>query len=245
MTSTLNQIEEQIKQDGYAVVRVVFSAERMRQIVSEIEFAFEQHENQANLRTSRQTVFAARNLIDLLPKLDDYWQQPVLLDLLERILGPKFGLVRVLYFDKPSHRSWTLPWHKDMTIAVKDNRRGGNLFSKPTTKAGVPHVEGSLAVLQNMLTLRIHLDEVTNDNGPLKVIPGSHLSGKQVDSASNRVDTILASAGDVLAMRPLLSHSSGHSDPEKEMHRRILHLEFSGQPELPDGYQWQWFEPAK
>ena len=97
-----------------------------------------------------------------------------------------------------------------------------------------------------MLTLRIHLDEVTDDNGPLKVIRGSH-HGKISDqtatavSQSHAVDTIYATAGDVLAMRPLISHASGASTPGTTRHRRILHLEFSGQPNLPDGFQWYHF----
>ena len=41
---------------------------------------------------------------------------------LQTALGPGLGLVRVLYFDKPPGQSWALPWHKDLTIAVRANR---------------------------------------------------------------------------------------------------------------------------
>ena len=97
-----------------------------------------------------------------------------------------------------------------------------------------------------MLTLRIHLDEVTDDNGPLKVIRGSHQSKlvDQMETAavqSNSIETIYAAAGDVLAMRPLISHASGASVSGTSRHRRILHLEFSGQPKLPDSFDWYHF----
>jgi len=91
-----------------------------------------------------------------------------------------------------------------------------------------------------MLTLRIHLDKVTEENGPLEVAIGSHANGKQSDS-NHTTQKILVEAGDVLAMRPMLSHTSGSSDPETRMHRRILHLEFAADEFLDDGFQWHQF----
>ena len=82
-------------------------------------------------------------------------------------------------------------------------------FSRPTQKAGVPHVIASDELLRQMLTLRIHLDEVTDENGPLRVIPQSHISSDSVGLGVDHAVTIYASAGDVLAMRPLISHASG------------------------------------
>jgi len=134
-----------------------------------------------------------------------------------------------------------LPLHKDLTIAVKDNSLPTTHFSKPTRKAGIDHVEASQTVLENMLTLRIHLDEVTESNGPLEVIPGSHHSGKPNEPTPNERVKILCDAGDVLAMRPMLSHGSGHTDPEGNLRRRILHLEFCGIEILPDAYHWMHF----
>src|SRR5205823_2336367 len=161
-----------------------------------------------------------------------------LTEALAGILGPAYGLVRVLFFDKPPQQTWALPWHKDLTIAVRDNRLPSAHFSKPTTKAGVPHVEAPRAVLEAMLTARIHLDAVTEANGPLKVIHGSHHAGKALalDVAPPR--TLLAEAGDVLLIRPLVAHCSGKSHPVTTQHRRVLHLEFAASPLLPDPYEW-------
>src|SRR5262249_11408360 len=137
------------------------------------------------------------------------------------------GLVRVLYFDKPPGQSWALPWHKDLTIAVRDNALPSERFGKPTRKAGVPHVEAPESVLAGMVTARIHLDDVTDENGPLKVVPGSHRAGKGLALADAEVRTVYAGAGDVLLMRPLVAHCSNRSLPETRRHRRILHLEFA------------------
>src|SRR5262249_53166231 len=151
---------------------------------------------------------------------------------LEAILGPRYGLVRVLFFDKPPERTWSLPWHKDMTIAVCDNQLPSPLFGKPTCKAGVPHVEASEELLQAMLTARIHLDDVCDENGPLKVVPGSHRSGKELALGETPPQTILARRGDVLLIRPLVAHASSASHPDTRRHRRILHLEFASAPDL-------------
>jgi ectoine hydroxylase-related dioxygenase (phytanoyl-CoA dioxygenase family) len=99
-------------------------------------------------------------------------------------------------------------------------------------------------LLETMLTARIHLDEVTGENGPLKVLPGSHRSGTALDLGAGMPHAVLAGRGDVLLMRPLLAHSSGNADPATARHRRILHLEFAASRHLPDGYAWHDFVPG-
>ena len=113
--------------------------------------------------------------------------------------------------------------------------------ARSTTMAGVPHFIACDDVLKRMLTLRIHLDEVTEENGPLRVIPGSHVSSTSEGDGLDAAVNIHAKAGAVLAMRPLISHSSGASKPETQRHRRILHLEFAASAKLPDAVQWHDF----
>ena len=124
---------------------------------------------------------------------------------------------------------------------MKDNALRSEAFSRPTVKAGVPHVIASDELLQQMLTLRIHLDEVTDENGPLRVIPESHVSSESAGIGVESAVTIYAKEGDVLAMRPMISHASGASFEGTIRHRRILHLEFAANEKLPDAYQWHDF----
>ncbi|MGB1926094.1 MAG: phytanoyl-CoA dioxygenase family protein [Rubripirellula sp.] len=186
-------------------------------------------------------IYAARNLIRHVPIVRDFWQHGFVRTFLINQLGHQFGLVRVLYFDKPPDRTWSLPWHKDTAIAVKKNNMESNKLTRPTMKAGTPHVIAADDILHHMLTLRVHLDAVTLENGPLKVIPASHHSSSNEGDDVSAAETIQARAGEVLAMRPLLTHSSGSSQPGTKLHRRILHLEFSDQEDLPDSYQWHDF----
>ena len=235
----INELKSELHADGFCVLESVFGSEAVAVFLSRIEAANES-DAQSALR-SRGTIFAARNMIDSIPDLIQLACVPALDQLLIETLGESYGLVRVLYFDKPSDRSWNLPFHKDLTISVKDNSLPTTHFSKPTCKGGVDHVEASEEVLENMLTLRIHLDNVTNSNGPLEVVPGSHLNGKSNQASTREPVKILVQAGDVLAMRPMISHASGHTDPDGNWRRRILHLEFCGTRTLPDDYQWMHF----
>lgn len=225
--------------DGFCIQESVYDDLAVDQLRKQIASALS--DNVQSALESKGTIFAARNLIDSIPDLLNCVNCRLVCDLLGNSIGQEYGLIRALYFDKPSNRSWNLPFHKDLTIAVKDNTLPTNHFSKPTRKGGVDHVEASEEVLENMLTIRIHLDDVTERNGPLEVIPGSHLSGKKNVASDQKPVKILVSAGDVLAMRPLLSHGSGHTDPNGNLRRRILHLEYCGQSNLPDGYQWKHF----
>ncbi len=234
--------QDGISDFGFAIIPSVFSTAEVDELNSGLDRALHRAEEaEGPIRDKAGTVYAGRNLLRLFEPAKTIWRRSPLLELLQDVLGPEFGLVRVLFFDKPPERTWALPWHKDLTIAVKPHPGECTVFSKPTLKAGVPHVEASREVLEAMLTLRIHLDDMTEENGPLLVVPGSHRLGKIPVASYETARTILGSRGDVLAMRPMLAHRSISSREGTTLHRRILHLEFSGLPQLPDGFEWHDF----
>lgn len=225
--------------DGFALLRGAFTAADCDRLLAAWDAACATGDD-GLMRSATGAVYGARNILDRWPGALTVVRQRALKEALRRVLGPEFGLVRILFFDKPPGESWALPWHKDLAIAVMDNRLPSPYFDRPTTKYGVPHVEAPAWLLERMLTARLHLDDVTDENGPLRVLPGSHRGGKSGTGDENEV-RIVCGRGDVLLMRPLLSHCSGHSAPETTRHRRILHLEFSPTRELPDGYEWRTF----
>ncbi len=232
----------QIERDGFATLPDVFDPVEVDAITTELTQALVI--GRPGVLEQAGRIYAARNILQLWPKVADVWRRPPLPEILREVLGPDFGLVRVLFFDKPPEQSWSLPWHKDLTIAVRNNRLPSRQFEHPTTKSGVPHVEASQAVLEGMLTARIHLDDVTEENGPMKVIPGSHLTGKVSSIDESKCRTVLAQRGDVLLIRPLVEHNSVPSRSGSLQHRRILHLEFANSPDLPDGYEWHDYVPG-
>lgn len=195
------------------------------------------------VRQSDGAVYAARNVMDVISEIREAWRVDPLIDFVRRRLGNDAGLVRVMYFDKPPAQSWALPWHKDLLIAV-DSVREIMGYSVPRLRAGVPHTEPPLEVLESMITLRIHLDEITPENGPLQVASGSQRTGKALLLDGFETHSICTPAGGVLAMSPLLAHCSGRSLPGTTRHRRIFHLEFSSLRELPGGGRWHRYEPV-
>ena len=228
----------QLHQNGYALLCDVYCAAEVESLTARLLTALNSAE--PSVLRSRGHTYGSRDLIRLLPEISDIPRRPLLQQFVGSILGPHAGLVRALYFDKPPERSWSLPWHKDLAIAVKRNDLPSTHFRRPTTKAGVPHVEAPESLLKTMLTLRLHLDPMTPDNGPLSVIPGSHLTA--IDDHTAHPVEIHTNAGDVLAMRPLLTHSSSQSKPGTSLHRRVIHLEFAPTPTLPDNHEWHSFQ---
>ncbi len=230
-----------LKRDGFCLLPSAVSAEVIEPLLDLCRRTFADDTADVGARSSAGHVYAARNLLQSLPAVRTLWRTEALLSFLREQLGERFGLVRALFFDKPPDRTWNLTWHKDTSVAVRDNTVASAFFSRPTTKAGVPHLIAADGILQQMLTLRIHLDDVTDENGPLRVIPGSHVSKSSSGVGVERAVTILATAGDVLAMRPLITHASGSSLAGTRRHRRILHLEFAAEESLPDGLVWHDF----
>jgi len=148
--------------------------------------------------------------------------------------------VRALYFDKSSDTNWLVPWHQDLTLALRASADVPG-FGPWSMKDGIPHVQPPVALLEQMLAVRIHLDAADASNGALRVLPGSHrlgrLSAERIQELRSVHPDFLCdvSAGDVLLMRPLLLHSSGRS--RSTQHRRILHIEYAAF-KLPDELQW-------
>lgn len=232
---------------GFLLLRSVFSACAMAEYAERWEILAEHPADNSPLLTTREgVVYGARNLLDFWPESLGLLKSSSLRPLLQAILGPDGGLVRGLFFDKPPGADWSLPWHRDQTIAVKRHGPMGR-FNKPTTKAGIPHVEAPQDLLERMVTVRIHLDAMDEGNGALRVIPGSHVAkGVATEALPAELPEIIEClAGDVLLMRPLLLHSSGTSDPGQHRHRRIIHWEFSPTPTLGDGYEWSHFLPLR
>ncbi len=229
--------------DGFALLPGVFAATAVRSAIAAWGAALaRQAGDMAILSAADGVVSGARDLFRLWPGSAELARAPALLDALLADLGAGAGVVRGLYFDKPPGAGWALPWHKDYTVAVRAHRQLGR-FRKPTTKAGVPHLEAPTDLLARMLTARIHLDDMTDENGPLRVIPGSHRFDRTADDEAREPVVIRCRAGDVLLMRPLLTHASGHADPATERHRRIVHLECAPAGEMGDGYEWREFVP--
>jgi ectoine hydroxylase-related dioxygenase (phytanoyl-CoA dioxygenase family) len=180
-----------------------------------------------------------RNLLELVPVVRRLAQSQEIRSLVEPILGDTARVVRGIFFDKQPTANWKVPWHQDLTIAVKE-RLDLPEYHPWSVKEGIPHVQPPTSILEQMLTVRIHLDRTDESNGALKVIAGSHAGGKLTALEIDRwkqspVISCNCQAGGVLLMRPLLLHAS--SVATVPSHRRVIHLEY-GIDRLPSGLEW-------
>jgi ectoine hydroxylase-related dioxygenase (phytanoyl-CoA dioxygenase family) len=107
-------------------------------------------------------------------------------------------------------------------------------------KSNVHGVSPPEEILKNTTTIRIHLDDTDEQNGALKVVPGSHHkkltnSEIQVITQNSIPFACNVEACGIQIMRPLLLHASSKATSPK--HRRVLHLEFNTM-ELKNGLEW-------
>ncbi len=184
------------------------------------------------------TKHAQRNLLRI-PAVHDLAVSVPVRQLASSVLREGCFAVRGILFNKTPDSNWKVVWHQDRTVAVRE-RRDLAEFGPWTIKAGVPHVQPPARVMDRMLVIRLHLDESNENNGPLRVIPGSHKSGclspDQI-STWKKCANIVCSVprGGAILLRPLLLHAS--SACSKPGQRRVIHLEFSAD-DLPGGLEW-------
>ncbi len=224
----------QFAQDGYFIREAVIGLEEIEQLRSAMSSLPDGEEIRR-----KTNVYGVRNLFDLSPEVRALAGQLSIRNLVTPILGPRAFAVRAVFFDKVPGANWSLAWHQDTTIAV--NGRGEIPgFDGWSQKIGVWHVQPPVSVLANMVAVRVHLDECSNDNGPLRVLPGSHhqiwTTAQVVEWKSSKPEIICpVGCGGVLLMSPLALHASSAS--KSVLHRRVIHIEFAAQ-NLPNGLDW-------
>ncbi len=219
-------MNDSLDRDGFLVVEGVLSTQIIEELSTHITPIL------SGLGRIRGGV---RDLFARCPPVCDLAANPILRDWVEPIVGVDCVAVNATLFDKAEGRNWKVPYHQDVTIRLRE-RKDVPGFDPWWEKDGVPHVWPPAAVLERMLAVRIHLDDCGSDNGPLRVIPGSHrmgiLSTEAIDQARDRGPEIACTvrAGGIVLMRPLLLHAS--STAENPRQRRVIHLEHAP-PTLP------------
>lgn len=156
------------------------------------------------------------------------------------VLGVRAKPVRAILFNKSADANWSLGWHQDRTICVREKREVWG-FGPWTLKNGMHHVAPPAELLARMVTLRAHLDDVPASNGPLLIAPGSHTLGRiavgEVDEVVRRcgVQACTAEAGDIWLYATLILHASEAALSPSS--RRVFQIDFAAE-DLPDSLEW-------
>lgn len=161
-----------------------------------------------------------------------------LLSIARSVLGEAALAYRATLFEKTGRSNWLVVWHQDTALPLED-RSESHEWGPWSVKEGITYAHAPTWALERVLALRLHLDDSTPANGPLKVIPCSHKGGVLTDeqvfelSRHDSPTECLVERGGIIAMRPLLIHSS--SKCEVDTPRRVIHIEYADSLDLAEG----------
>ncbi|MBW8523223.1 phytanoyl-CoA dioxygenase family protein [Chryseobacterium chendengshani] len=220
----LQQHKNKIADKGFSVISNVFSEEEIEKISTVIQ----------NIDTSKETfrksedLFAIRQFLKEVSEVKDLIFNENLKTIIKEIFGENYFVVKSIYFDKPEKSNWYVAYHQDLTISV-DKKINLENFGPWTTKQNQFAVQPPIHILENIFTVRIHLDDTDENNGALKVVPKSHSKGiyrpETIDWNVETENICNVEKGGIMIMKPLLLHGSNRTTNGKR--RRVIHIEFS------------------
>lgn len=230
----LKNHKEYFLEKGLTVINSVFSEDEIEKITKCIRKADTSREN---FRKS-DDLFAVRQFLKEIPEVKNLIFNDNIKTIVRELFGEKYFAVKSIYFDKPETSNWYVAYHQDLTISV-DKKLAIPGFGSWTTKNNQFAVQPPVTFLENICTIRIHLDDTDEYNGALKVIPGSHLKGiYRAEEISRNTETEKicdVQKGGIMIMKPLTLHGSNKTTDGRR--RRVIHIEFSDM-KLPEELQW-------
>lgn len=230
----LDNHKSHILEYGFAVINNVFSQRELEEIDNVLQNIDTSKEN---FRKS-EDLFAIRQFLKEVPEIQDLIFNENIRKVVREIFGEKYFVVKSIYFDKPETSNWYVAYHQDLTISV-DRKLEFPGFGPWTTKQNQFAVQPPVNILENIYTIRIHLDDTDENNGALKVVPKSHAKGiyrpETIDWTVETEEICNVEKGGIMLMKPLTLHGSNRTTNGKK--RRVIHIEFSD-IKLPEVLQW-------
>ena len=228
------ELRSEIDERGYVVIDSMLQPQEIDILAQEIDAAT------ANVEVARRG--GVRDIFRRLPSARRLIRHPRIVEAVHAVLGPQAFAVRGILFDKSARANWKVPWHQDLTVAVKE-RTATRGYRGWSSKAGITHVQPPLEVLEGMLAVRIHIDPCGLTNGAVRLLPRTHRLGRLTSAGIARARagigevSCAVSRGGLLLMRPLLLHASSAATACER--RRVLHIEFAACELSPEV---EWFE---
>jgi len=156
MRQQLSQADqEQYRRDGFFFPLRIFSAEE----------AAGHREQLENIEAQQGPMHYRTKPYLLMKSASEIARNPVLLDVVESLLGPDILLWDSAYIIKEPHNTKYVSWHQDLTYWGLDG--------------------------DELVTAWVALSDVTTENGCMKMLPGSHKDGKHVHHRTYSADNIL------------------------------------------------------
>jgi ectoine hydroxylase-related dioxygenase (phytanoyl-CoA dioxygenase family) len=207
-----------LSEQGYTIIPDVLSTEECDDLLEEL----------ANWTVGRSRA-GVRHLMRC-PAISSLAHDTRLQTLAKAALKETTNPYRATLFEKTQESNWLVAWHQDSALPLEKK------FVSPewgpwSQKSGITYAHAPAWALDRIITLRIQLDPCTQDDGPLRVIPGSHLKGVLSDSIIHLISKheplveCLVPQGGILVMKPLIIHASSKSKGSTP--RRVLHIEYA------------------
>jgi ectoine hydroxylase-related dioxygenase (phytanoyl-CoA dioxygenase family) len=212
-----------LEENGFAVLPSAFSRAFADRVLEEI----------ARLSPERSRA-GVRHALGLGP-VAELARHPILSEIARGVLGADAFPYRATLFEKSRDANWLVVWHQDTALPFRSRLEVGG-WGPWSVKRQVHYAHAPAAALAAVLALRVHLDDSTLNNGPLRVLPRTHtlgvLSDDEIHELSSRISPAdcIVSKGGVVAMRPLLVHASSKS--RSQVPRRVLHIEYAASPSI-------------
>lgn len=211
-------LRDGVEQEGYAIIPDAIEIDRLAGVADDLARADDKR-SRAGIRHAMVFESVAKIAHD-----------PKILKIAQQILGGDAFPFRATFFDKSPQSNWLVAWHQDTAVPLRRRHElpGWGAWS---VKDGVNYAHAPAEVLEQIIAIRIHLDDSTLENGPLRVLPGTHglglLSDQRIQSLASGNDGVSCAVvvGGVIAMRPLLLHASSKS--QTDLSRRVLHVEYA------------------
>ncbi len=217
---------EIIRKQGYAIIPDILESNEVNRLLDEF--------SRVDLPRSRAGLRHAMKV----PAVAAVAHDVRLIGIAREALGAEAFPFRATLFDKTASANWLVVWHQDTALPLRERHETAG-WGPWSVKDGVNYPHAPANALSQVLALRVHLDDSTAENGPLRVLPGTHTLGVLTDNALHELSTqvaevdCLVSRGGVLAMRPLIVHASSKSQSENP--RRVLHIEYAALAGIADG----------
>jgi ectoine hydroxylase-related dioxygenase (phytanoyl-CoA dioxygenase family) len=203
---------------GYATVPGLLNSEEIAVLISSLECA-RLHRSRAGIRHMLGNPIVAELASD-----------QRLLGIAQQVLGEDAFPFRATLFDKSPDSNWLITWHQDTALPLREKHEASG-WGPWSVKEGITYAHAPASSLEKIVALRLHLDDSTNENGPLRIIPCSHrqgvLSDAEVEAIAAHTVPVncLVSKGGIIVMRPLAIHASSKS--QSATARRVLHIEYA------------------
>lgn len=207
-----------VKEQGFAILSKVVLPSETEALIADLQ--------KSPLRRSKAGIRHAPKH----PAVAALATEPRLMQIAQHILGLGATPFRATLFDKSPQSNWLVVWHQDTALPLRE-RRDIQGWGPWSTKDGVTYAHAPATALCRVVALRVHLDDSTPQNGPLRVLPGTHAKGVLSDDAIQELALRIAPVdcsvpqGGVLVMRPLIVHASSKS--ALKIPRRVLHIEYA------------------